>query len=273
MKIGIKRRLGHGNFGVVFEIENNNVIKIFKNSIYDNTLQGETSNIIPYTNENRELIFFNEIINKEDNKNYIIKVQAIGYITKTILDRFHTFVPNSNFIIIPLAYQFYNLYNFIKTDDYIFVIKIMQRLTDICLYLEKTYKKINLDLKLTNCVFKTPDKDINNMILIDFSLLKSIENNPIFNKRFFDSLNYYIWPVDNNYNLSHIHTYSICINGLELIFGRDEIKETLPDKNRIIYYLNKLKGYNKKIYEIFLKGLTEKMETEKLLELLNNFFI
>jgi hypothetical protein len=60
MTIEIKKKIGQGNFGVVYSIGNNNVIKIFKNSIYENTLQGETSNIIPYTNENRELIFFNK---------------------------------------------------------------------------------------------------------------------------------------------------------------------------------------------------------------------
>ena len=269
--IEIKKKIGQGNFGVVYSIGNNNVIKIFKNSIYENTLQGETSNIIPYTNENRELIFFNEIINQIDNKNYIIKVQAIGYITGTIRDKLYTFIPNSNFVILPLCYQFYNIYNYIKNDNYSFVIKIMQRLANICYHLEKTYKKIDLDLKLTNCVFQTEDGDINKMILLDFSLLKSIENNQLFNKKYFDNMNYYIWPIENNYNLSHIHSYSICINGLELIFGFKEIKDNLPNKNKILYFLNELKG--SKIYEIFLKGLTEKIETNKLLELLNNFFV
>jgi serine/threonine protein kinase len=288
VNIELKKRIGEGTFGVVYEINDNNVIKIFKNSIYDNTLQSETTSILPYKNENRELIFFNNIIDHEDKEDYIIKIMAIGYINKKLVDRdkfkneLTIFNVNSNFIIIPLAYQFYTVYKEIsyKHDykpNYRFIIGVMQRLAKICLHLETTYKKINLDLKLNNCVFKVLDKDINQMIMLDFSLLKSFDkesgNNPLFNRKFYDSTDYYIWPIDNNYTLANIHSYSICINGLELIFGRDEIKEELPEKKYINKCLEYIRKHDKKAYEIFNKGLTERMETNKLLELLDNFFV
>ena len=114
--------------------------------------------------------------------------------------------------------------------------------------------------------------NLDNLILLDFSLIKSIENDPKFNKKYFDNTNYYIWPIDNNYNLTNIHAYSICINGLELLFGKDEIKNSLPNKNKMNYYLKVLKNLNENVYELFLNGLTLKINTKNLLELINKLF-
>jgi hypothetical protein len=281
--INIKRKIGEGSYGCIFEIDNDNVIKIFKKSLQDNTLLKETSNILPFSNENRELIFFNKVLNENindqyDNTKYIIKILAIGYSKNKIIDKQNIFEVNSNFIIIPLAYPFYTICNIlnkplIKDNNYIFAINVMKRLLKICLFIETKYKQINLDLILNNCVFnKNKFDNLDNLILLDFSLIKSIEHDPKFNKKYFDNTNYYIWPIDNNYNLTNIHAYSICINGLELLFGKDEIKNSLPNKNKMNYYLKVLKNLNENVYELFLNGLTLKINTKNLLELINKLF-
>jgi hypothetical protein len=281
--INIKKKIGEGTYGSIFEIDNDNVIKIFKNSLQDNTLLKETVNILPYSNENRELIFFNKVLDENintqyENTKYIIKILAIGYIKHKIIDKNNIFEVNSNFIIIPLAYPFYNIYTIlnkplIKNDNYIVAINFMKRLLQICLFIETKYKQVNLDLILNNCVFnKNTFVNFDSLILLDFSLIKSIEQDPKFNKKYFDNTNYYIWPVDNDYNLSNIHSYSICINGLELLFGRDEIKSSLPSKNKINYYLKILRNLNENVYELFLNGLSLKIDTKSLLELINKLF-
>ena len=144
--INIKKKIGEGAYGSIFEIDNNNVIKIFKNSLQDNTLLKETVNILPYSNENRELIFFNKVLDESintqyENTKYIIKILAIGYIKNKIIDKNNIFEPNSNFIIIPLAYPFYTIYTIlnkplIKNDNYIVAINVMKRLLQICLFIE-----------------------------------------------------------------------------------------------------------------------------------------
>jgi hypothetical protein len=281
--INIKKKIGEGSYGSIFEIDNDNVIKIFKKSLQDNTLLKETTNILPFSNENRELIFFNKVLDENintqyENTKYIIKILAIGYIKNKIIDKNNIFEINSNFIIIPLAYPFYNIYSIlnkplIKNDNYIVAINVMKRLLQICLFIETKYKQVNLDLILNNCVFnKNTFVNFDSLILLDFSLIKSIEQDPKFNKKYFDNTNYYIWPVDNDYNLSNIHSYSICINGLELLFGRDEIKNSLPSKNKINYYLKILRNLNENVYELFLNGLTLKIDTKSLLELINKLF-
>ena len=281
--INIKKKIGEGAYGSIFEIDNDNVIKIFKKSLQDNTLLKETVNILPYSNENRELIFFNKVLDENintqyENTKYIIKILAIGYIKHKIIDKNNIFEVNSNFIIIPIAYPFYNIYTIlnkplIKNDNYIVAINFMKRLLQICLFIETKYKQVNLDLILNNCVFnKNTFVNFDSLILLDFSLIKSIEHDPKFNKKYFDNTNYYIWPVDNDYNLSNIHSYSICINGLELLFGRDEIKSSLPSKTKINYYLKILRNLNENVYELFLNGLTLKIDTKSLLELINKLF-
>jgi hypothetical protein len=151
--VNIKRKIGEGIYGSIFELDNNNVIKIFKNSIHENTLLKETINILPYSNENRELIFFNKVIkeaieereateekneDKNEDKKYIIKILAIGCTKNKIIDKKNIFQINSNFIIIPLANQFYDIIDksTISNNNYKLVIDFMKRLSQICIFLE-----------------------------------------------------------------------------------------------------------------------------------------
>ena len=51
--INVKNKLEEGSYGIVFMLENDHVIKFFKNSTSKNTLFEESNNLIPIKNENR----------------------------------------------------------------------------------------------------------------------------------------------------------------------------------------------------------------------------
>jgi predicted Ser/Thr protein kinase len=53
-KINVKENIGEGSYGVVFLIQNEHVIKIFKNSTLHNTILDESNYLIPIKNENRD---------------------------------------------------------------------------------------------------------------------------------------------------------------------------------------------------------------------------
>ena len=102
VKLIIRDKIGEGSYGIIYLIENDSVIKIFKNSTINNAILEESKNLIPSKNENRELIFFLKYIidNKIDNK-YIINVYAIGVIKDIIIDNKNELTSNSYFIILP----------------------------------------------------------------------------------------------------------------------------------------------------------------------------
>jgi hypothetical protein len=52
-KLNIKKKIGEGSYGLVFLLDNEHVIKIFKNSTLSNTKLNETNYLIPLKNENR----------------------------------------------------------------------------------------------------------------------------------------------------------------------------------------------------------------------------
>ena len=116
-------------------------------------------------------------------------------------------------------------------------------------------------------MFPEKTKNINNLIMIDFSIIKNKSK-----KKYNIENKYYIWPYNENVLLEYIPPYSICINGLELIFGKEDINNNLHYKNTIDICLKKLKNIDEKIYELFLNGLTLKIETKDLLDLINKFF-
>ena len=57
-KVNIINKLGEGSYGIVYQLDNEHVIKIFKNSTVDNIKTNENSYLLPIKNENRELLFF-----------------------------------------------------------------------------------------------------------------------------------------------------------------------------------------------------------------------
>ena len=96
-KITVKKKIGEGNYGLVFLLDNNHVIKIFKNSTLNNTVLNESSFLLPLKNENRELIFYFKYISNKKENNFIINLYGIGLIKDTLIDNNQTYDINSYF--------------------------------------------------------------------------------------------------------------------------------------------------------------------------------
>ena len=267
-KIIIKKKIGEGSYGVIFLIDNDHVLKIFKNSTENNAILNESNYLIPIKNENRELIFFYKYENKLKEKNYIIHLCAIGITKDILIDNNNSFGINSYFIILPLCISFYETYNIYniplidKKDGITFTLNVMKRLIEISFFLEEKYNIINLDFKLNNFMFKKKSNHLNDLIMIDFSIIKKKSK-----KKTYDFNNYYyIWPNTNKQIIDHIPSYSICINGLELLFGKNEILNLL-NEDKIIKLLEIIKSKNKNTYSIFYHGLILKIKTKNFLNL------
>jgi hypothetical protein len=280
-KINVNEIIGEGSYGVVLLLQNEHVIKIFKNSTLNNTILDESNYLIPIKNENRELIFFFKyIVNNNINNNLIINVYAIGIIKDKIIINNTIYDENSYFIILPYYIPFYKKFEILnkplidKSNGLLFTLKVMKRMLDASNYLENEFNIINLDIKLNNCMVPKKEDNINNILMIDFSIYKKKTNKKynILNK-------YYLWP-DGNINIEYIPSYSISISGLQLLFGHDEIikfKQNYNkqnnkefDDNKFIKYLKIIKDKNKNIYNIFNDGLINKSNTINLLNNLNN---
>jgi len=263
-KININKKIGEGSYGIIYLIDNNHVIKIFKQSTIDNTKLNESNYLIPIKNENRELMFYFKYIDDKKENNYIINLFSIGIIKDKIIDN-NILDLNSYFIILPLCIPFYKKYNILnvpliyKQHGIFFTLKIMKRLVEISLFFEKKYNYINLDFKLNNFMFLDKKDDIDNLVMLDFSIIKKKTKT----KYNIDN-NYYIWPNSNNVLVENIPSYSTCINGLELLFGHNSIR----NNNKINYYLNIIKK-NKQLYNIFYNGLILKINTDTFMKLLS----
>jgi serine/threonine protein kinase len=272
-KIKIIKKIGEGSYGLVFLLNNDHVIKIFKNSTFKNTILDESNYLIPIKNENRELIFYYKYIDEKKENNYIINLYSIGIIKDIIIDNTNNIELNSYFIILPLCTSFYNIFKIFNTElidkknGIIFTIKIMKRIVQISEFLESKYNIINLDLKLNNFMFANKSKNLDNLIMLDFSIIKKKTKikYKIDNK-------YYIWPESNNILIEYLPSYSTCINGLELLFGHKSIIN-IRNNNKLEYYLRILEIKDKNVYNIFLNGLILKINTKNFLKLLNLLII
>ena len=116
-----------------------------------------------------------------------------------------------------------------------------------------------------NFMFTEKTRDLNNLIMLDFSIIKTKT------KTKYDIENkYFIWPNINNTLIEIIPSYSTCINGLELLFGYDQIIK-LPNNELINIYLKIIEKKNKNIYDIFYNGLILRINTDNFKKLLNAY--
>lgn len=270
-KIIVVKKIGEGNYGLVFLLNNNHVIKIFKNSTLTNNILNESSFLLPIKNENRELIFYYKYINNKKESNFIINLYGIGLIKDTLIDNNQTYDINSYFIILPYCISFYNNFNLYnsallyKNNGLNFTLNVMKRLLQISEFLENNYNIVNIDFKLKNCMFPEKTKNLNNLIMIDFSIIKNKSK-----KKYSIENKYYIWPYNENVLLEYIPPYSICINGLELLFGYDEVMQ-LPNKNKMNYFLKNIEKKNKNAHTIFYNGIIKKMNSNNFSKLISSF--
>ena len=277
-KLYIKKKIGEGSYGLVFTIDSNgeqydHVIKVFKNSIENDTILEETNYLIPLKNENRELIFFLRYKNQKKEHNYIVSLYAIGVTREKIIYNDIVLEPNSYFIILPECSKFYDMYKIYnkpllnEKNGINFTLNVMKRLLDISNFLETRYNCYNLDFKLNNFMFLKNSCDLNDLIMIDFSIVK----NKTLTKTYIYNVNkkYYIWPKLDNFIIEHLPSYSISINGLELLFGHNKINDVNVE-DKIDFYLDIIYKKNKNLYSIFFNGLTMKVNTENFIRLINS---
>jgi len=270
-KLMIKKKIFEGSYGMIFLLNNDHVIKIFKDSTQNNTILNESNYLLPLVHENRELIFFYKYKNDNIDKNFLISLYCIGILKDIIIDKDIKLDLNSYFIILPYCIPFYEIFNVYNLpllnykNGITFSLNVMKRLIEISEFFKKKYDLVNLDFKLNNFMFDKKINNLNNLIMIDFGIIKKK------NKKKYDIIDkYYIWPKSNNILISDLQSYSICINGLELLFGKDQVVN-LPNIIKINNFLNILKKTNKSLYKIFYNGLITKINVKKLLILINNF--
>tara|TARA_B110000037_G_scaffold220078_1_gene286792 strand:- start:84 stop:983 length:900 start_codon:yes stop_codon:yes gene_type:complete len=269
--LNLLAKVGQGGYGIIYEINKNYVIKIFKKSSIDTNINTEGNELIPTKNENREINFFTSYIkHKNVNSNYIIDIKAIGIICENykidgILIKKNTFI-----MIMPICVSIYKLLDLWKKplinhkQGIEIVLNIMKKIINIQMYLSEYYNIINLDIKLDNFMIENKKKLlIENIINIDLGLIKTKNTN-----NYKLNYDYSIWPIGENIKLDKIPSYSICINGLEILFGNKFIETS---KNMTVSEkLNILKN-NKDIYNIFYNGLLLKLNLKQLQHLIINY--
>jgi hypothetical protein len=263
-KIITKSKIGEGSYGFVYEINPSVVLKIFK---YQTIINKNSQKLIPYKNENRELDFFMSYIKYHSNqKSPIIKIKAIGLIKSSNIkqaeynDHYCLFLPYC-VPISKLLYQ-YKMPLINLNHGKLLTLEFMKKLLEIELYLNNELNITNLDIKLNNFMIeKDKELKIDNIIGIDFGLIKKRNN-----EKYFFETKYFIWPHKKELKLDYLPSYSVCINGLILLFGKNENVSL----NNTKYYLEHLKDDND-YYKIFFNGLLLKIKTKDLFELINKY--
>ncbi len=308
-ELNIINKLGSGSYGVVFDIENNLVIKIFYNSILGRTCFEEKDCIIPYKNENRELSFYFKLMKENPLKhinNHMIAPLVIGYLKNDFqYSQKDNFKKDSYFVIMPLCIPFHKFYK-IKNNPLIdiedslpFINEFSKKILGASIYMENKYNIINLDFKLTNIMYLKDNsildefknelnellledtEDLNkyhkSLMVLDFSLIKKKDSNKLFTFDDWDKKNgdftYYLWPKEeDNFYLSQIPSYSIGINLIELLLGRDKVTK-LPNNILIKDYIKKISKKHKKMALFLEKCLIEKITSEQSYQLIDYLLI
>lgn len=199
------QKLGSGSYGVVYDIGDGCVVKIFFHSILGKTHFEERPSVIPYKNENRELAFYFRLMKENIKKhieNHLLPPLGIGYLTEEMkLDKY-IFEKYSYFVILPLCIPFHKIFKIrnhpllYHKDGKRFAFEFMFKMLKANQYLEKEYDMIHLDIKLTNIMYLYDDsfklfskddlitpnsKEVKTvlpfqfhekMILLDYSLIK-----------------------------------------------------------------------------------------------------
>lgn len=153
----------------------------------------------------------------------------------------------------------------------------MQKMCIASIYLEEEFQIYNLDFKLQNIMFlKSSDPKIpfEDLIVIDFSLIKYVSKRDQEHLTFdYDDLidqKYFIWPYSGTTLISNLPSYSICINGLELLYGKKHV-EQLPSYKKIRAITEGLRLIDSTLYHIFQQGMVHKIPTKRLLQFIQEY--
>ena len=238
--IQLKEKIGEGKSGIIYEINNNLVIKIFKNG-------------------NRfEYDFYNNFIEilKEDSISKKISLPiAYGNLLNNFEINDEQFNMENKFLIL----HKYKRFRFEKIKAFSKVGKIFKLINDILIienFFETKLKFVNLDIKLDNIVMDQQ----NNIIMIDFGLIKNFS----YFDMFYSYNNYFIWPSGKCY-LDCVPLFSVFILICSIFFDANfikskniyQLKNILSEKfknrklNTIFDYMIKLKYNSNDILNLF----------------------
>ncbi len=306
------QKLGSGSYGVVYDIGEGCVVKIFFHSILGKTVFEEKPSVIPYKNENRELAFYFRLM-KEDIQthlnHHILPPLGIGYLTDELKLDSYTFQKYTYFVILPLCVPFHKIYKIRNhpllhhKDGKRFVYEFMFKLLKANSYLENQYDIIHLDIKLTNIMylydssstllfkddiikpFKKESKTIlpfqfhEKMMLLDYSLIKKKKQNgneSIFQLDEFDKQNgnfqYYIWPNENE-NFMIRHIPTYSLGVSVLeILLGKEKAMKSPSMENRIEMIEEIYQKYNDIGYLLKKSLIEKMNIEEMFQMVQNLY-
>lgn len=306
-KIEMKRYLGSGSYGVVFDIGNQYVMKLYFHCTLGKTHFQEKECIIPFKNENRELALYFEMIKADIRRHYenhVISPLVIGYTLQDVEYKDELFKKETYFVILPYCIPFYQVYRVkniplleMKKHDF-FIYEFMYRIFTSAIYLEKEYRVVNLDYKLANVMYLMdtsfiPKEDVfefqniqteenekkyhEQMLVIDFGLMKRKNTHLKFqleeNDKQEENFQYYVWPNENeNFLIHHIPSYSIAMCVFELLFGKENVVD-FPNENKREEYLMEIRKKNIKLAYFLSQCLIAKKTTKESYILFDSLFM
>lgn len=284
----LDRALGEGSYGYVFQTHEQYAIKIFKNSVCGattlSTLHGEEhdqDHIFPEDDENRELLFYIRLLQRNPELytcsiHHVLQPYAVGLTTSelSLPDCEIRIAPHTYFVILPLCIPFYEaipirgiplLSNPLPDFEVQFVLQVMHKLCIASKYMEDEFQLYHLDLKIGNIMFLKPmeggrEKHIplEELIVLDFGLIKhaSSEEEKHQSFAYHSGIHYFIWPFSKTTVLQNIPAYSICMDGLELLFGKKMI-DKCPSYKISRKIMKDLIDHDKELHDLFQLGFQQ----------------
>jgi hypothetical protein len=247
------------------------------------------NHLFPEDHENRELLFYIRLLQRNPELytcsiRHILQPYAVGVTTSELSLPEHQIQISSQtyFVILPLCIPFYEavpirgipLLNqpLLGCEDYMgveFVLHVMHKLCIASKYMEEEFQLYHLDLKMGNIMFLKPmDMDmecssgnegkripLEELIVLDFGLIKHAPSEAEKNQTFSynTDIHYFIWPFSKTTILQNIPSYSICMDGLELLFGKKTIDKS-PSYKISRKIMKDLLDYDKELHDLFQLG-------------------
>ena len=245
-QIKLTEKIGEGSNSFVYKLNNEHVIKIYKNSIAGSTQLIESDSIMPSSNENREIQLFFKIIKYNIDESGIIKPFCMGIINEDFILDDNNIKKGTYFSILP----FYN-----KIDRNILIkynlCELLNEIIESELIIEKYLQVYHLDIKIENLVQYN-----NKLMLIDYHLSKSINSGNM-------AVNTNHFNTDKNIKLKLIPLYYIFLLIISLLFNSNKIYYNNNVLINYLYILSKKMSGNIKcnMYSIIYNGISLKYDT------------
>lgn len=245
-KVKLVEKIGEGSNSFVYKLDNDHVIKIYKNSIAGSTQLIESDSIMPSSNENREIQLFFKIIKYNIDEFGIVKPFCLGIINEDFILDDNNIKKGTYFSILP----FYNKINrniLIKYN----LCDLFNEIIESELIIEKYLQVYHLDIKIENLV-QHNDK----LMLIDYHLSKSINSGDM-------PVNTHHFNTDKNIKLKLIPLYYVFLLIISLLFNSKKIYYNNNVLINYLYILSKKMTSNTKcnMYSMIYNGISLKYDT------------